>query len=179
MPFLLRIIIQSLLPGSSDSLQSVANTLMSNLQEKFSASSPDVFNLSERCPACQAETPLDDLRTARCPNGHVWCKLTHTVWGRDYFAVTDFFLTLTSALCNHFIHSVNDDGPQLCGLLSKGVLTTFPRHIGRSRRVTFLASASRAELVRRRASRSSSLLYLLRKSFRESCVAKLSGVHII
>ena len=74
-PFLVRIIVQCLLPGRPESLQTDAKKLMSTLEPMFSGTSPDMSKLTETCPACLEEIPLEDLHAAICPNKHMWCKL--------------------------------------------------------------------------------------------------------
>lgn len=70
-PFILRIIVQSLVPGSPTYLSEEASNLLAKLKEAMPAS-PDAFNLHEKCPACNAEMELRDIITAVCTTGHIW-----------------------------------------------------------------------------------------------------------
>lgn len=75
--FIMRLVVQSLIDGAPESLRSAGNELHEALKRKFPSAS-DIFNLNEPCPACQAPIPLDDLRHARCPGGHIWARCSIT-----------------------------------------------------------------------------------------------------
>ncbi|OJA09194.1 hypothetical protein AZE42_00702 [Rhizopogon vesiculosus] len=70
-PFVLREVVQSLLPGSPQDLADEAQSLSDTITISF-AIDPAVTGLHELCPACHAEVPLQDITSATCPNGHTW-----------------------------------------------------------------------------------------------------------
>jgi hypothetical protein len=70
-PFVLREVVQSLLPGSPQDLADEAQALSDTLTASFSID-PAIAGLHEHCPACHAEVPLCDITRATCPNGHTW-----------------------------------------------------------------------------------------------------------
>ena len=72
LPFLMRVIVQSLLAGSPPDLAAQAHALSEVAKAKFVDVSPDAFGLTEFCPACRAPIPLENLLTAVCPGGHAW-----------------------------------------------------------------------------------------------------------
>ncbi|KAJ8588488.1 hypothetical protein M405DRAFT_740181 [Rhizopogon salebrosus TDB-379] len=76
-PFVLREVVQSLLPGSPQDLADEAQALSDTLTTSF-AIDPAVTGLHELCPACHAEVPLQDITGATCPNGHTWARCTIT-----------------------------------------------------------------------------------------------------
>lgn len=75
-PFVLRVIVQSLLSGTPASLSTMAQELsglVSSSVPELAAETHD-FNLGlqEHCPACGAAVSLEDITSAVCPNGHTW-----------------------------------------------------------------------------------------------------------
>ncbi|OAX44098.1 hypothetical protein K503DRAFT_706991 [Rhizopogon vinicolor AM-OR11-026] len=76
-PFVLREVVQSLLPGSPQDLADEAQALSDTITTSF-AIDPAVTGLHELCPACHAEVPLQDITSATCPNGHTWARCTIT-----------------------------------------------------------------------------------------------------
>lgn len=76
-PFVLREVVQSLLPGSPQDLADEAQALSDTLTTSFSID-PAIAALHEHCPACHAEVPLHDITRATCPNGHAWARCTVT-----------------------------------------------------------------------------------------------------
>lgn len=92
-------IICALLPGSPPELVADAvslSELCPNLQEQQSG------QITERCPACRTEIPFQEITSAKCANGHVWCKhlslflnyhLLHFVIMTARCTVTTFLLT--------------------------------------------------------------------------------------
>ena len=72
LPFVMRIIVQSLLEGSPEGLMSKANSLNESIREKFSHLSSESFGLIETCPACQSPIALENIQSATCPRGHTW-----------------------------------------------------------------------------------------------------------
>ena len=77
------------------------------------------LGLEELCPACHALVPLHDITKATCPNGHVWGMLSpllppcmeSLICG----PMTISFVS-SSALLNHLVHSLDTDGPDMCGM---------------------------------------------------------------
>lgn len=90
MPFVSRIILQSLLHGCPSDLVAEGNqlsTLIKPLIEKSvqASGSEDIFSkFDEICPACGVDMPLEDITTAVCANGHNWRALS-----RRSFEITD------------------------------------------------------------------------------------------
>ncbi|KAJ7489173.1 putative zinc-finger of transcription factor IIIC complex-domain-containing protein [Mycena latifolia] len=79
-PFVLRTVVQSLLPGAPPDL-SVEGTALSRALHAVVPSTSDVFTgLNETCPACGAEVPLQDITAAICPNGHSWLRCSITTF---------------------------------------------------------------------------------------------------
>ncbi|KAF5354179.1 hypothetical protein D9756_007082 [Leucocoprinus leucothites] len=69
-PFILRTVVQSLLPGSPRDLSNEARALSEQVQTKLpSMESPEV---EEHCPACGVTIPLVDITVAVCSNDHHW-----------------------------------------------------------------------------------------------------------
>ncbi|KAF8962108.1 transcription factor IIIC subunit delta N-term-domain-containing protein [Flammula alnicola] len=85
-PFVSRMIVQSLLPGCPPDLTEEGNRLSALIQPLVDANAPadsvattGIFSkLNEICPACGVEVPLQDITTAVCENGHTWprCSVT-------------------------------------------------------------------------------------------------------
>ncbi|KAJ7240849.1 putative zinc-finger of transcription factor IIIC complex-domain-containing protein [Mycena haematopus] len=83
-PFALRLIVQSLLPGCPSDLTAegteLSNALQTTvLQNVVLAGDSNLFmGLNESCPACKAEVPLQEITRAVCPRGHTWprCSIT-------------------------------------------------------------------------------------------------------
>ncbi|KAJ7770286.1 putative zinc-finger of transcription factor IIIC complex-domain-containing protein [Mycena maculata] len=77
-PFVLRMIVQSLLPGSPPDLTAEGDQLSTELHAAVPANSDVFLGIYEACPACQGEVPLQDITSAVCPNGHTWrrCSIT-------------------------------------------------------------------------------------------------------
>lgn len=73
----MRMVIQSLLPGSPPDLTAEGKHLSSIAQAALPAPANNTFN--ELCPACQVEVPLQDITTAICSNGHTWGRSIHIV----------------------------------------------------------------------------------------------------
>ncbi|KAH7910203.1 transcription factor IIIC subunit delta N-term-domain-containing protein [Hygrophoropsis aurantiaca] len=76
-PFVLRIVVQGLLPGSPPDLSSEAQQLSEAVNATIDID-PSVAALQEVCPACHVEVPLQDITRAMCSNGHTWgrCSVT-------------------------------------------------------------------------------------------------------
>ncbi|KAF9042996.1 putative zinc-finger of transcription factor IIIC complex-domain-containing protein [Panaeolus papilionaceus] len=88
-PFVTRVIVQSLLPGTPENLTEERNRLSSAVQYllvkegETPATGPIpeavlATQLVERCPACNVEILLEDPTNAVCSNGHRWgrCSIT-------------------------------------------------------------------------------------------------------
>jgi hypothetical protein len=71
LPFLLRVVLQCLLPDTPPALVAAAQALSTRASERLSADAPR-NELEESCPACARAMPLDDMTSARCPIGHIW-----------------------------------------------------------------------------------------------------------
>ena len=80
MPFISRMVVQSLLPGSPPDLSEEGRNL-SNLVQHLVGTGPltedsapfDIASqLNEVCPACGVQVPLKDITMAVCSNGHTW-----------------------------------------------------------------------------------------------------------
>jgi len=83
MPFVSRMIIQSLLPGSPPDLSEEGTKLSDLVRHLVVGTGPltpfDIANqLNETCPACGVQVPLKDITMAVCDNGHSWprCSVT-------------------------------------------------------------------------------------------------------
>lgn len=79
-PFVLRVVVQALLPGVPEDVQQEGHALSAQVQALVPATSTDAasLGLAEQCPACRAAVPLQDITSATCPNGHTWprCSIT-------------------------------------------------------------------------------------------------------
>lgn len=72
-PFVLRMVVQSLLPGSPPDLTAEGQSLSDSLHTVVPPGSSDIFiGLNEECPACKAEVQLENITSAVCPSGHTW-----------------------------------------------------------------------------------------------------------
>ena len=77
MPFVSRMVVQSLLPGSPPDLSEEGRNLSDLVQHLVVGTGPltpfDVENqLNEICPACGVQVALKDITMAVCDNGHSW-----------------------------------------------------------------------------------------------------------
>ena len=81
MPFVSRMVVQSLLPGSPPDLTEEGKNLSNLVQHSLGTGlmteedSPpfDIASqLNEICPACGVQVPLRDITMAVCDNGHSW-----------------------------------------------------------------------------------------------------------
>ena len=97
-PFLMRIVVQSLLAGSPSNLIEKANALNEAIKLKFPSS--DAYDLTEPCPACRAPIPLESLLKAICPKGHSWGENKNKTYGiiHTYFNLFDYILRIKSAV---------------------------------------------------------------------------------
>ncbi|KAA1468914.1 hypothetical protein DENSPDRAFT_834407 [Dentipellis sp. KUC8613] len=81
-PFVLRVVVQSLLAGSPPELQAEAQALSSAVAAVATGQNPEVseatMGLEEKCPACGVSVPLHDMYNAVCSNGHVWSRCSIT-----------------------------------------------------------------------------------------------------
>jgi len=80
LPFVLRIVVQGLLPGLPPDLSVEAQNLSANLNPALQGIDQMSTGLVELCPACHVEVPLVDITNALCPNGHAWstCFTVHS-----------------------------------------------------------------------------------------------------
>ena len=77
MPFVSRMVVQSLLPGSPPDLSEEGRNLSDLVQHLVVGTGPltpsDIENqLNEICPACGVKVALEDITMAVCDNGHSW-----------------------------------------------------------------------------------------------------------
>ncbi|THU78751.1 hypothetical protein K435DRAFT_973415 [Dendrothele bispora CBS 962.96] len=81
-PFVRRMVVQSLLEGSPPDLSSEGQSLSEVVSKMFEAEaqSSDYQNLNEVCPACQVEVRLDNITNATCTNGHTWSRCSVTTF---------------------------------------------------------------------------------------------------
>lgn len=72
----MRVVVQSLLPGTPASLATMTqelSALVSTSVPELAAETQDpTMGLQEHCPACGAGVSLEDMTSAVCPNGHTW-----------------------------------------------------------------------------------------------------------
>lgn len=78
-PFVLRAVVQSLLPGVPPDL-TLEGSALSHALEASPAGADAFTGLEETCPACKAAVPLQDITSAFCPNGHVWLRCSITTF---------------------------------------------------------------------------------------------------
>ncbi|KAH9962694.1 putative zinc-finger of transcription factor IIIC complex-domain-containing protein [Russula dissimulans] len=80
LPFVLRIVIQCMLPGAPPELSVGAQHLADKVTTLFRSAGLEEASsgLGELCPACGVEVPLTDIVVAACSNGHRWprCSVT-------------------------------------------------------------------------------------------------------
>ncbi|TFK65956.1 hypothetical protein BDN72DRAFT_824041 [Pluteus cervinus] len=81
-PFVLRVNIQSFLPGTPQDLGLEAQNL-DGILNRTGLGMVKIFH--ETCPACRVEIPLQNVTTAVCSNGHSWSRC----------AITSFILATT------------------------------------------------------------------------------------
>jgi len=108
-PFVLRVVVQSLLPGSPPDLSSEAQALSDRVKAVVEID-PNIAGLHEVCPACHIGVPLQDITQATCLKGHTWgeldavCFVLWTPHGGDhlyenvwvYFPFSFFYLARCS-----------------------------------------------------------------------------------
>ena len=75
-PYVLRIVVQGLLPGLPPDLANEAQDLSARLNAAVHGNNQDqaATGLNESCPACHVNIPLVDITSALCENGHTWSK---------------------------------------------------------------------------------------------------------
>lgn len=76
--FVLRVVIQCMLPGTPEELSVEAQTLADKITSSFPTSGGALSGVLEQCPACGVEIPLADAASAECLNGHRWCETLMT-----------------------------------------------------------------------------------------------------
>ncbi|KAK7435518.1 hypothetical protein VKT23_019640 [Stygiomarasmius scandens] len=81
-PFVRRMVVQSLLEGSPPDLSTEGKALSEIVSNKFDGDnqSSGYQNLNELCPACKVEVRLDNITTATCTNGHTWSRCSVTTF---------------------------------------------------------------------------------------------------
>ncbi|KAJ7621363.1 putative zinc-finger of transcription factor IIIC complex-domain-containing protein [Roridomyces roridus] len=133
-PFVLRMVVQSLLPGSPPDLMAEGQALALKLNigglvsesndtpnvnpttdsefpdaDADAEGETDLFHsggLNEKCPACQAEVPPHDITSAVCPNGHIWLRCSITT----FLLATAFVRTCTGCSRKAFL-PLSSGGP--------------------------------------------------------------------
>ncbi|KAK7056379.1 hypothetical protein VNI00_002933 [Paramarasmius palmivorus] len=102
-PFVLRMVVQSVLQGSPEDLAKEGEHLSAIVHAMFpveqQASTWD--HLEEHCPACDVSIPLTNIITAECPNKHIWCK------SASLLSLSRMFNDLDSAMLDHDVHLVH------------------------------------------------------------------------
>ncbi|ETW79260.1 hypothetical protein HETIRDRAFT_478665 [Heterobasidion irregulare TC 32-1] len=78
--FLLRVVLQSLLPGTPEDLSTEAHQLSNTVNALLPPGNDQEGSsgLEETCPACGIEVALDNIASARCANGHMWARCSIT-----------------------------------------------------------------------------------------------------
>ncbi|KAJ7779200.1 putative zinc-finger of transcription factor IIIC complex-domain-containing protein [Mycena metata] len=79
-PFVLRLVVQSMLPGSPADLTVEGDQLSTAMHAVVPPDSDIFMGLNESCPACKAEVPLEDITSAVCPHGHSWLRCSITTF---------------------------------------------------------------------------------------------------
>ncbi|KAI0251386.1 putative zinc-finger of transcription factor IIIC complex-domain-containing protein [Lactifluus subvellereus] len=87
LPFVLRVVIQCMLPDAPQELSTEAQNLANKVTTSFPTAKREgaAGGLQEQCPACGVEVPFEDIAAAACPNGHRWSRCS----------VTSFILSTT------------------------------------------------------------------------------------
>lgn len=86
--FVLRVVVQCMLPGTPPELSVEAETLAEKATSSFPSSGGANGSLLEKCPACGVEIPLRDTASAVCSNGHRWCEASITFNSRPFVFIT-------------------------------------------------------------------------------------------
>ncbi|TEB30888.1 hypothetical protein FA13DRAFT_1754967 [Coprinellus micaceus] len=82
-PFIMRLIVQSLLPGSPQDLTEEGRALSvatRDLLPKDPSGASGATEFTEQCPACHVAIPLKDITMAVCANGHHWSRCSITTF---------------------------------------------------------------------------------------------------
>ncbi|KAF7777534.1 hypothetical protein Agabi119p4_3606 [Agaricus bisporus var. burnettii] len=84
--FVLRTVIQSLLPGSPPNLSEEAEILSKEVRGRIPIQESGSPENDEHCPACSVVVPLQDVTRAVCSNGHHWtrCSVTTFILSTPY-----------------------------------------------------------------------------------------------
>lgn len=128
-PYVLRIVVQGLLPGLPPDLADEAQELsarlntavpgLARLNAAVHGNDRDqaAAGLNESCPACHVDIPLVDITSALCDNGHAWGK------NRNHSdAILSAYLQLShSSVFHHIFHFVYSNGANLHWLQPKSV----------------------------------------------------------
>ncbi|KAJ8093131.1 hypothetical protein PM082_020616 [Marasmius tenuissimus] len=77
-PFVLRMVVQSLLPGAPPELSAEGENLSTVVHAMFDDQATG--GLNELCPACHVQVPLENIVNAKCSNGHVWSRCSITTF---------------------------------------------------------------------------------------------------
>jgi hypothetical protein len=109
----MRMVVQSLLPGSPPDLSAEGHHLSAIAQRALPISAVNTFN--ELCPACRVEVPLQDITTAVCSNGHAWGKLCPIPC-----PLSDLILPGSSVL-NYNVHPLDASSANLYWVQQEGI----------------------------------------------------------
>jgi len=104
-PFVLRIVVQALLPGAFADLGLEARHLSAKLNKVI----PDNYDLNaigpeELCPACHAPVPFQNIHSAVCTNGHTWARCSIT----SFLLATPMVRTCIGCGCKAFLPPPRD-----------------------------------------------------------------------
>lgn len=112
-PFVMRMVVQSLLPGSPPDLSEEGHRLSAIVQASLPVPAVNTFN--ELCPACRVEVPLQDITTAVCSNGHTW-------GGSCYVLCSSSNLILVgSSVLNYNVHPLDAASAHVYWVQQEGI----------------------------------------------------------
>ena len=116
--FVLRVVVQCMLPGTPPELSVEAETLAKKATSPFPSSGGENGSLLEKCPACGVEVPLTDTISAVCSNGHRWCESSITYEALPFVLIAT--IGHVSSLLYHIVHSGGNHGAHLPRLRAQG-----------------------------------------------------------
>ena len=130
MPFVSRMVVQSLLPGSPPDLSEEGRNL-SNLVQHLVVGTGSLTpfdiesQLNEICPACGVQVPLKDITMAVCGNGHSWRASFNFIlflWLKLLLKTRNIYF---SPMFGDLVYLINAVGPYMCWVQPKGFSATF------------------------------------------------------
>ncbi|KAK1231489.1 hypothetical protein PQX77_005400 [Marasmius sp. AFHP31] len=86
-PFVLRMVVRSLLPGAPPELSAEGENLSTIVHRMFNDQATG--GLNELCPACHIQVSWENIVNAKCLNGHVW-SLAHALSKMVRYLVTQY-----------------------------------------------------------------------------------------